>query len=244
MKMNWRTSVILAATLIALPALQIHAQDAIAQTNDISITTLKQLMATNNIVTNTVGIVLVKISPSLWAGKFETTQGAYKKIASSNPSAFPGAGRPVDSVSWNDAMSFCAKLTAKEQEAKELPDGYSYTLPTQDQWLMLMGGASLKDAVMKLQNANCSSTAAAGSLGANGLGLYDTRGNVMEWCLDPLDQPYRVLRGGAWDTFLEVNARPEFIWKTSPGTAENSFGFRVILANSSNSNPANSRPGY
>ena len=135
-------------------------------------------------------------------------------------------------------MAFCAKLTAKEQAAKELPDGFSYTLPTQAQWLMLMGDASLKDAVMKLQNANCSSTATTGSLGANSLGLYDTRGNVMEWCLDPQDQPYRVLRGGAWDTFLPVNARPEFLWKVSPETAKNSFGFRVILTGSSSSAPA------
>src|SRR5450432_4278723 len=140
MKMNWRATVILAA---ALAALQIHAQDATGQTNDIPIATLKDLMASNNIVTNTVGIVLVKISPGMWAGKFETTQDAYRQTMHGNPSAFKGPGKPVDSVSWNDAMSFCAKLTAKEQDAKELPDGYSYTLPTQSQWLTLMGDASL-----------------------------------------------------------------------------------------------------
>ena len=99
---------------------------------------------------------------------------------------------------------------------------------------MLLGNASLKDAVMKLQDANCSSTAAVGSLGANSLGLYDTRGNVMEWCLDSQGPAYRVLRGGAWNTFLPVNARPEFLWKVSPDTAINSFGFRLILTVSSN----------
>jgi len=249
MKMNWRISILLAAALAVLPGLPGRAASGIAtnlSTNQVYtgvvtnlvatnvVLTLEQLMASNNIVTNTASMVLVKISPGLWAGKFETTQEAYKKIASGNPSAFPGATRPVDSVSWNDAMAFCAKLTAKEQAAKELPAGYSYTLPTQDQWLKLMGNASLKDSVMKLQNVNCSSTATAGSLGANSLGLYDTRGNVMEWCLDPQDQPYRVLRGGAWDTFLPVNARPEFLWKVSPETAQNSFGFRVILTGPSN----------
>jgi formylglycine-generating enzyme required for sulfatase activity len=231
MKMNWSASVILAAMLTALPVSHIRAQDSTGQTNDVL--TLKQLMATNNIVTNTVGIVLVKISPGLWAGKFETTQDAYQKIAHRNPSAFKGMENPVDSVNWNDAMVFCTKLTDQELTSGELPAGYSYTLPTQDQWLRLMGDASVKDAVMKLNDPNCSSTAAVGSLGANSLGLCDMRGNVMEWCLDPQDQPYRVLRGGAWDTFLEVNARPEFLWKVKPDDVKNSYGFRVILTGSS-----------
>ena len=62
MKMNWRASVFLAATLVALPAFQAGAQDSTDQTNDIP--TLKQLMAKNSVVTNTVGIELVKISSS------------------------------------------------------------------------------------------------------------------------------------------------------------------------------------
>ena len=226
MKIKWRICFLLATALTALPFLQSQAQDATDPTNEVP--TLKDLMATNSVVTNTVGIILVKISPGLWAGKFETTQDAYRQEMHSNPSAFKGADRPVDSVSWNDAMAFCAKLGSMENT--NLPDGYSYTLPTQDQWLTLMGDASLKDAVMKLQNGNCSSTAPVGSLGANSLGLYDTRGNVMEWCLDPQDQPYRVLRGGAWDTFLPVNARPVFLWKVTPDDTKNSYGFRVILS--------------
>ena len=226
MKMNWKTSVFLAAAFV-LSAFHTRAQDGTGQTNDVL--TLKQLMAAGNVVTNTVGVVLVKISPGLWAGQFETTQGAYQKTMQSNPSAFKGATRPVDSVSWNNAMAFCAKLTAKEQAAKELPAGYSYTLPTQAQWTMLMDSASLKDAVMKLNNGS-SSTAPVGSLGANSLGLYDTRGNVMEWCLDSNNDSNRVLKGGAWDTWLDINARPDFNWYAGPDEAKNSFGFRVILS--------------
>jgi formylglycine-generating enzyme required for sulfatase activity len=226
MKMNWSVSILLFATLATLSATRSRAQDSADQTNDVL--TVKQLMAKNNVVTNTVGVVLVKISPGLWAGQFETTQSAYQKIAHGNPSAFKGAERPVDSVSWNDAVAFCAKLTAMEQAAKELPDGYSYTLPTQDQWMTLMGNASLQDAVMKLNNGS-SSTATVGSLEANSLGLYDTRGNVMEWCLDSQDASNRVLKGGAWDTWLDINARPDFRWYAAPGEAKNSYGFRVIL---------------
>jgi formylglycine-generating enzyme required for sulfatase activity len=240
MKMNWQTTLYLVAALFVLPALPATAQDSPDSTNDVP--TLKQLMSTNSVVTNTVGVVLVKISPGLWAGKFETTQDAYQQTIHGNPSAFKNPQRPVDSVSWNDAMAFCQRLTDKEKAG--LPDGFSYTLPTQDQWLKLMGNAAIPDAVMKLNNGNISSTAMVGSLGANSLGLYDTRGNVMELCLDPQDQPYRVLKGGAWDTFLPVNARPEFRWYAKPDEAKNSFGFRVILSDASNSAPASSKSGY
>jgi formylglycine-generating enzyme required for sulfatase activity len=226
MKFNRRAYVFLAATFIALAAGRMRAQEIASTTNDVL--TLRDLMATNSVVTNTVGMVLVKISPGLWAGKFETTQDAYLQTMHNNPSAFKGMVRPVDSVSWNDATAFCAKLTAKEKSV--LPDGYSYTLPTQDQWLTLMGNASQQDAVMKINNGSVSSTAPVGSLGANSLGLYDTRGNVMEWCLDPQDKPYHVLRGGAWDTFTDINARPEFRWYAKPDEAKSSYGFRVVLS--------------
>jgi formylglycine-generating enzyme required for sulfatase activity len=153
-----------------------------------------------------------------------------------NPSAFSGGTRPVDSVSWNDAMAFCSSLTAKEKK-DELPKGYSYTLPTEDQWMTLMADASLKDAVMKL-NGSYSSTAPVGSLGPNSLGLYDMRGNVMEWCLDSHDpSAYHVLHGGAWDTFLDVNTRPDFREYAAADAKKNDYGFRVVLTG-----PANFKP--
>jgi formylglycine-generating enzyme required for sulfatase activity len=237
MRMNWRFPFYPAAALLLLSFFLVRAQDtgqptnaadADELTNDIP--ALKDLMSSNNIVTNTVGVVLVKVSSDLWAGKYEVTQEAYQKVAHDNPSAFKGGQNPVDSVSWNDAMAFCQKLTAKERSAKELPDGYAYTLPTEAQWQMLAGDASLKDAVMALNGNSHSSTSPVGSLGPNSLGLYDTRGNVMEWCLDSHDPSYRVLRGGAWDTALEVNSRLEFRWySTSLDEKKNSYGFRIVL---------------
>ena len=198
-----------AAALFCLAPWLVRAQDSVApdeSTNSIStddqtnaVATLKELMATNDVVTNTVGIVLVKISPGLWAGQFEVTQDAYLKVMHVNPSAFQGRQRPVDSVGWNDAMAFCQKLTDLEKRAKELPDGYSYSLPTETQWEMLVGNASLDDAVMSLNGIRHYSTATVGSLKPNNLGLYDMRGNVLEWCLDSHDpENYHVLRGGAW----------------------------------------------
>jgi formylglycine-generating enzyme required for sulfatase activity len=189
---------------------------------------LKDLMSSNNVVTNTVGTVLVQISPALWAGKFEVTQKEYEKIMGDNPSQFSGADHPVDSVTWSNAMAFCSKLTAKEKE--QLPEGFQYSLPTEAQWEMLEDSASLKDAVMKYNNGEQSSTAPVGSLGPNSLGLYDTRGNVMEWCLDSHDPSYHVLRGGGWDTFSEPSTRIAFhFYVQDPTEKRNDFGFRVVL---------------
>jgi formylglycine-generating enzyme required for sulfatase activity len=178
--------------------------------------------------TNDTGMVMVKISESQWAGAYEVTQEEYQKIAGSNPSKFGGARNPVESVSWNDAVDFCAKLTAAEGEKKMLPEGMAYTLPTQAQWESLAAGADLKNAVTG-SGTRRATTAPVGSLGATGPGLYDIRGNVCEWCLDPQDKPFRVARGGAWDTFIEVNLRPQFRWYASPLEHKNSIGFRVVL---------------
>jgi formylglycine-generating enzyme required for sulfatase activity len=230
MKMKLKIPFLLTALIAVLPLL-CRAQDDLTSdgsTNDVL--KLKDLMTTNNVVTNTVGIVLVKVSPGLWAGKFEVIQKAYAKVMGGNPSAFGGDDRPVDSVSWNDAMDFCKKLTDKEQSDKQLPDGYVYSLPTEDQWAKLVDSASLNDAVMSLPPNHYSSTEPVGTLRPNSLGLYDTRGNVMEWCLDSHDpNSYRVLRGGAWDTAVEPGSRIEFRNYAKPDDRKNDYGFRVIL---------------
>jgi len=228
----------LLAALALLPGLPVCAQaaDATDQTTNTAsagdltnVLTLAQLMTSNNVVTNTVGIVLVKISPVLWAGKYEATQDAYQKVMDSNPSAFSGANNPVDSVTWSNAIYFCVKLTKKEMASGDLTNGFAYALPTQDQWVRLAGDATLDDAITSLPPKKNSSTKPVGSLGANSLGLFDTRGNVMEWCLDPQDQPYRVARGGAWDTFAEPSTRVEFRNYSPLDQTANNCGFRVVL---------------
>ncbi len=197
-------------------------------TNTPSALPIEKLME-SSVFTNATQMVMVRISKGFWAGQTHVTQKAWTKIMTRNPSQFPGDNKPVDSVSYTDALNFCAALTAAEKNAKKLPDGWAYTLPTQGEWEQFAAGTKLEDSYHSLNGKRTGTTDVA-SLPANNLGLYDTRGLLWQWCLDPQDKPYRVLRGGAWDTAIEINLRPEFRWY-SRGLDErqNIFGFRVVL---------------
>src|SRR5438105_772161 len=108
---------ILAAMLWLTPLLYAAAQDtsapkpnggqaasATASATAAAKPNLKELLK-GNAFTNSSGMAMVKISPALWAGRFEVTQEEYDKVMGSNPSEFHGARNPVDSVSWNEARS-------------------------------------------------------------------------------------------------------------------------------------------
>jgi len=64
----------------------------------------------------------VTISKSFYMGKYEVTQEQYRVVTGVNPSNFssnPAAGeiqgrRPVERVTWYDAVEFCNKLSEKE----------------------------------------------------------------------------------------------------------------------------------
>lgn len=177
--------------------------------------------------TNSIGMVMVRISPKLWVSKFLVTQMEYRLITGANPSKFQGDSNPVDTVSWNDALSFCQKLNETEKQARFLPPGLAYSFPSQNQWESFASGTPLEQAVTS-QRTSRTSTAPVGSAGANKLGLYDVRGNLWQWCRD--NQPFYVLRGGAWNTSLEINLRPEFRWyATGADDRREVYGFRCIL---------------
>jgi len=90
---------------------------------------------------------------------------------------------------------------------------------------------------------NAPATSAVGSFAANGYGLYDMAGNMLEWCWDRYGSPYaggtdphgatsssiRVLRGGFWFDFANL-ARCANRNAGSPGGAYSHFGFRAVRA--------------
>jgi formylglycine-generating enzyme required for sulfatase activity len=68
----------------------------------------------------------VEITKPFYIGVYEVTQAQYEAVIGDNPSTFKGSDRPVETVSWIEAVEFCRKLTEKE--------GGSYRLPTEAEW--------------------------------------------------------------------------------------------------------------
>jgi formylglycine-generating enzyme required for sulfatase activity len=200
----------------------------------------------------------VTISHGFWMGKYEVTQSEYLNVTGSNPSSFRGdVNRPVETVSWNDAISYCSKLTERERTAGRLPSGYVYRLPTEAEWEYAAragsvtrfsygddpGYTKLNDYAWSLANSS-NTTHPVGQKLANDWGLYDMTGNVREWCLDrygtypggsvkdprgPASGSYRVYRGGSWLDFGWY-CRSALRLIIYPDIRYDIIGFRVVLA--------------
>ena len=194
--------------------------------------------------------------PAFFIGKFEVTQEQYQQIMGSNPSNFKGAKRPVEKVSWNDAVDFCEKLSQKT--------GRKYRLPSEAEWEYACRAGTTtpfhfgETITTELANYDGNYTYASapkgksrqettevGSFPPNAFGLYDMHGNVWEWCQDtwhdsykgaPSDgsawiysnNPYQILRGGSWISNPEY-CRSAYRDYTDTRDNFNAFiGFRVV----------------
>ncbi|MBM4247480.1 MAG: hypothetical protein FJ148_27445, partial [Deltaproteobacteria bacterium] len=202
----------------------------------------------------------VTLTSPFWLGKHEVTQARYQALMGSNPSAFVGPDRPVEQVSWQQAMAYCAALTAREAAAGRLPWGYEYRLPTEAEWeyaaragstTAFHTGASLTCAQANFFNEAASAacvgqTSNVGSYPPNAWGLHDMHGNVREHCFDlwdttptynaaPVADPIGVRGGQRVDrggswSSLSTQCRSAHRNGTLPGLASNQIGFRVALA--------------
>jgi formylglycine-generating enzyme required for sulfatase activity len=201
----------------------------------------------------------VHITRPFWIGKYEVTQTEYQALMNSNPSYFKGANLPVETVSWDDAMAYCAALTVRERAAGRVPAGYQYRLPTEAEWeYCCRAGTTTEFNVGNtlscpqvnfnpFPSPSCiGQTTPIGSYAANPWGLYDTHGNVWEWCLDwwdgsanysagPVADPYvasglyRVFRGGGW-LYLGSGCRSAFRAGYYQYFRCGDMGLRVVLA--------------
>ena len=159
----------------------------------------------------------------IYLGVHEVTQADYEKVMGKNPSHFAAMGpgkdqvagmdttsHPVETVSWNDAAEFCAKLSQQEKlkpfylragETITPLDGSGYRLPTEAEWeCACRAGTSTKywtgDKDEELVRAGWFSTNSGGrthaveELKVNPFGLYDIHGNVWEWVQDWWEPTY------------------------------------------------------
>ena len=188
--------------------------------------------------------------------KYPITQEQYQTIMGENPSNFKGKNRPVETVTWYNAIEFCKKLSKKT--------GKIYRLPSESQWEyacragtttpFYFGETITTDLVNFNGNHNYGNapegthrkqTTDVGSFPPNAFGLYDMHGNVWEWCQDVWHDNYdgaptdgsaweteaddRLLRGGCWYDDSR-DCRSAWRMNNYVDSISNYWGFRVILS--------------
>jgi formylglycine-generating enzyme required for sulfatase activity len=205
----------------------------------------------------------VTLTRGFWIGETEVTQAQWEAVMGSNPASehsmrgdrvkipevsFKGPDMPIISVSQEEIMDFCKKLTDHEHEAGRLPADAVYALPTEAQWVYAAGaGGNLTfaddlDTIAWFQTNGDSMLHPVAQKLPNAWGLYDTRGNAWEFCSDwfgdysagavtdpagPTSGEGHVIRGGGWDAPYNdcLTARRKF-WPASSGRYY--VGFRLV----------------
>ena len=206
---------------------------------------------------------LVTIAP-FYMGGFAITQEEWSEIAAlpkinhdlnPDPANFKGANRPVEQISWFEAVEFCDRLTQKT--------GKPYRLPSEAEWEYACRagnttpfhfGETISTDVANYDGNHTygsgkkgqyrEQTTDVGSFSPNAFGLYDMHGNVWEWCSDrwhdsyqsaPIngsvwetgDSEYRLRRGGSWHSYSLICRSANRV-RLMPEYRDNGIGFRVV----------------
>ena len=162
------------------------------------------------------------------------------------------SSRPVEMVSWDEAVEFCRRLSAlpAERAARRV-----YRLPTEAEWEYACRAgmttrwycgddeAGLVEVAWFNKNSG-GMTHPVGEKRPNAWGLYDMSGNVYQWCADWYSKDYyaqsppndpsgppagsdRVVRGGNWN-YVASSCRSAYRHPHGPAHRHPAVGFRVV----------------
>lgn len=186
-----------------------------------------------------------------WIQETELTQAQWR-AGSGKPIAGKldeGADLPASSVSFLDAVEFAEALTQQLRESGQLPDDRKLDLPTEPEWESAARAGSstpyyfgddpdqLGDYAWFSANAD-QRPRPVGGKPPNAWGLFDTAGNLMEWCRvgdgpgpGASETEPRPHRGGSWSSLAESCRSASR--KLSPASARLTFvGFRLVVVRS------------
>jgi formylglycine-generating enzyme required for sulfatase activity len=155
--------------------------------------------------------------PAFYAGKYPITQAQWQAVMGNNPSHFKGEKRPVECVSWYDAVEFCGKLS---QQTKK-----KYRLLSEAEWeyacrartttpfhfgetttALVNCELGLPEHSGRVMLGTFGHTTDVGRFPPNAFGLYDMHGNIQEWCSDRWYENYQSAPtdGSFWETGWET----------------------------------------
>jgi len=193
----------------------------------------------------------VVISRKFWIGQYELTQAEWDKVMKVNPSVNKGSQRPVDSITWDEAVKYCEIMTENLKSKQRLPEGYEVRLPTEAEWeyTCRAGTESTYGGVVNdlswYEGNSGGRVHNTGNKSPNKWGLYDMHGNVFEWCYDyygsyerkesiidpigPSRGRTRVYRGGSFNREADA-LRSAYRRAEKPDRRYIGRGFRIVLA--------------
>jgi sulfatase modifying factor 1 len=182
----------------------------------------------------------VRFTRGFWIADTPCTQALWTEVMGSNPSHFKGDQRPVENVSWHDVQEFLRRLAERRPQLQP-------RLPTEAQWEYACRagttGARYGDlGEIAWHHGNSGGeTHPVGEKAPNPWGLYDTLGNVLEWCADgrrnyvhgaatdpvgPPPERWAAVRGGSWRYGARfVRAAPRYA--NGPSCRDSNLGFRL-----------------
>lgn len=189
----------------------------------------------------------VELTTGYWISQTEITQRQWNALMSKNPSSNVGDDLPVDSVTWEEAVEFCRRLSGRTNQ--------TYRLPTEAEWEYACRATTqgafhgpAEDVTWHDGNSNRRSRPAA-SKTPNEFGLYDMHGNIGEWVADVYKSGYGVTNGRVVDPLGPTSGNQRvvrggnFMRPVSDCTSSarigvkqdtrfRAFGFRIVMEQS------------